>query len=74
MRQGISAPVLISPDFSKEFVLQTDASETGIGAVPSQVDEQGQDRSVAYYNRKLLPREQKYSAVEKECLAIVDAF
>jgi phospholipid-translocating ATPase len=65
-----TAPVLISPDFQKEFIVQTDASHRGLGAVFSQLDEQGHNRPVAYYSHKLLPREEKYSAVEKECLAI----
>jgi len=43
----------------------------------SQLDEGNKDHPVAYFSRKLLPREQKYSVVEKECLAIklsVEAF
>jgi len=65
-----SGPVLYNPDFRKDFVLQTDASERGIGAVLSQTDEAGHDHPVAYFSRKLAPREQNYSAVEKECLAV----
>ena len=65
-----SAPVLKSPDFSQPFILQTDASERGVGAVLSQVDNMGKDHPVAYYSKKLLPREVRYSTVEKECLAI----
>ena len=71
------SPVLRNPDFSKEFILQTDASSRGVGAVLSQRDEQGHDRPVAFFSRKLLPREQRYSTVEQECLAIklgVEAF
>eukprot|EP00731_Ephydatia_muelleri_P015573 Em0008g1293a len=63
-------PALHSPDFTKEFVLQTDASDVGVGAVLSQLDEEGADHPVAYYSRKLLAREQKYATIEKECLAI----
>ena len=65
-----SEAVLQSPDFDRPFVLQTDASDRGIGAVLSQYDDEGQERPVAFYSRKLLPREERYSVVEKECLAI----
>ena len=64
------SPVLINPNFDKPFVLQTDASDRGIGAVLSQQDDDGNDLPVAYFSRKLLPREVRYSTVEKECLAI----
>ena len=64
--------VMTGPDYRKPFVLQTDASEIGIGAVLSQVDEHEQDRPVAYYSRKLKKAEKKYATVERECLAIVD--
>ena len=66
----MSEPVISSPDFSKPFILQTDASEVGVGAILSQTDDEGLDHPVAYFSRKLLPREQKYSTIEKECLAI----
>ena len=64
--------VVTGPDYRKPFVLQTDASEIGIGAVLSQVDEHEQDRPVAYYSRKLKKSEKNYATVERECLAIVD--
>ncbi|KAJ1130785.1 hypothetical protein NDU88_009132 [Pleurodeles waltl] len=46
-----SAPVLLAPDYSKEFVVQTDASEEGIGAVLAQVNEEGHDHPVAFISR-----------------------
>ena len=64
-----SGPVLVTPDFTKPMVVQTDASETGVGAVLSQLHE-GEEHPIIFISRKLLPREQKYSTVEKECLAI----
>ena len=65
-----SAPILSLPDLGKPFVLRTDASSTGVGAVLLQ--ECGDDKfPIAYASRKLLPREQAYSTVERECLALV---
>ncbi|XP_051988675.1 transmembrane protease serine 9-like [Xyrauchen texanus] len=52
-----------------EGLPQTNASDTGLGAVFSQVVE-GEKRQVLYIIRKLSLRESMYSTVEKECLAI----
>ena len=57
-----------SLDFTKAFILQTDTSERGIRL--SQRDDKGVEHLVAFYSRKLLPRETRYSTIEKECLAI----
>ena len=65
-----SSPVLRTPDFSFQFILQTDTFDYGVGAVLSQRDNNGDDHPVAYYSKKLLPKEIRYSIVEKECLAI----
>uniref|UniRef100_A0A8C5PLJ4 ribonuclease H n=1 Tax=Leptobrachium leishanense TaxID=445787 RepID=A0A8C5PLJ4_9ANUR len=62
-------PVLVAPDFSGDFVVQTDASNVGLGAVLSQVRE-GEEHPVVYLSRKLNRHEQNYAIVEKECLAI----
>lgn len=63
-------PILQNPDFSQDFILQTDACDRGFGAVLLQSD--GRSRHpVIFISKKLLPREQRYSTVEKECLAIV---
>ena len=76
-RRLCTAPVLQSPNFSQPFVLQTDASDRGLGTVLTQWDENNCDHPVTYFSRKLQPHEQRYSTVEKECLAIclgVEAF
>ena len=62
-------PVLATVDFDLPFVLQTDASDVGLGAVLSQVRDQI-EQPITYISRKLLQHEQNYSTVEKECLAI----
>jgi len=64
-------PILKLPDVTKPFILQTDASHIGIGAVLLQEDAAGEKRPVAFANRKLQPRETHYSTIEQECLAIV---
>ena len=51
-------------------MVQTDASDRGVGVVLSQLGSDGVKHPVAYFNHKLLSREEKYSTVEKECLAI----
>ena len=43
-----SSPVFKSPEFDEPFILQTDASDMDLGAVLSQVTEEGDDRPIAY--------------------------
>jgi len=66
----LSKPVLITPNFELPFIVQIDASNKAIGAVLSQVISDV-EHPIAVLSRQLLPREQNYSTVEKECLAIV---
>ena len=65
-----SLPILRLPDVSQPFILQTDASHLGVGAVLLQEDTAGEKRPIAFASRNLLPRESRYSAIERECLAI----
>lgn len=63
-------PLLQHPDFTRPFVLTTDASGYAIGGILSQGDI-GKDRPIAYASRLLNQAEQNYSTIEKELLAIV---
>ena len=63
-------PVLRLPDLSRPFILTTDASQTGIGAVLMQ-EHDGMKMPVMYISRKLKPAESRYSTIERECLGLV---
>ncbi|XP_078237011.1 uncharacterized protein LOC144584564 [Pogona vitticeps] len=69
----INYPVLRAPDFDREFIIYTDASNSGVGAVLCQEDENGDQHPVSYLSRKLRKGERHLATVEKECLAIVYA-
>lgn len=68
----VSAPVLSNPDFSKPFIIQTDASDIGIGAVLVQEYESG-EKVIAYMSQKLTSTQRKYDVAERECLAVLTA-
>ena len=65
-----SKPILQLPSMNKQFILRTDASDCGIGAVLLQEND-GEVFPVSYASKKLSESEKRYSAMERECLAIV---
>jgi hypothetical protein len=67
----VTQPILRYPDFEKTFYLMTDGSKDGLGAVLSQLDENGKEYVVAYASRSLQGAQKNYSATELELLAAV---
>lgn len=65
-------PVLIAPDFTKPFALQTDASDHASGAVLLQ-EVEGILHPIAYHSNKFTVHQKQYSTIEKKLLAIVSA-
>lgn len=64
----ISAPVLALPNFHKQFTLETDACETGMGAVLMQ-----DHKPIAYFSKAMGMKYQALSTYEKELMALVAA-
>ncbi|KAK7108528.1 hypothetical protein V1264_016261 [Littorina saxatilis] len=71
LKEGLTNhPVVIMPDLALPYVVRTDASDRGMGAVLLQDQGKGL-QPVAYASKKLNSAEQNYATVEKECLATV---
>lgn len=73
LKKALSSPPMLALPVGKGgFILDTDASNHGIGAVLSQVQD-GQERVIAYYSHTLSKEEQRYCVTRRELLAIVEA-
>ena len=70
-RQLDSAPILVSPCWTKVFYVYVDASNVAIGAVLSQKDDKNFDHPIYYASRQLVAVEQNYSTIEWEALGMV---
>jgi hypothetical protein len=66
-----TTPILKYPDFRSPFLLRTDASKKGAGAVLYQEDVGGNSRPIMYASTAFSERQAEYAAHERECLAII---
>ncbi|GBP06340.1 Transposon Tf2-6 polyprotein [Eumeta japonica] len=66
-----TAPILSQPNFSKEFIIQCDASRVGVGGVLFQYDDEGKEHPIAFVSQKLNKAQRNYTVTELECLAAI---
>ena len=66
----VSAPVLAYPNSTDMFILDTDASDTAIGAELLQLQE-GEKRVISYGSFSLTPAQRNYCTTRKELLALI---
>ncbi|KAL7293531.1 hypothetical protein TKK_0012974 [Trichogramma kaykai] len=64
------APLLNCPNFKEKFIVQTDASDTGLGAVLLQIID-GEERVLEFASRVLSSAERNYTVTERECLGVI---
>ena len=67
----VTTPTLAFPDYELPFILDSDASNVGIGAVLSQHQSDGSERVIAYGSRTLSRPERRYCVTRRELLAVV---
>ena len=65
--------ILAYPDYMKPFILDTDASYVGCGAVLSQLDKNNDERPIAYYSFALNDAQKNYGVTKLEMLGLVSA-
>jgi transposase InsO family protein len=71
LKQALAeAPVLAFPDFTKEFIITTDASADAIGAVMTQVGDDGKEHLLSCHSRTLRGAERNYDNYDREALAV----
>ncbi|KAL7291774.1 hypothetical protein TKK_0014559 [Trichogramma kaykai] len=72
VKERFKGPLRLSrPSPGQRFILQTDASGIGMGAVLLQQRPDQQPVIIAYASAKLTPTEQRYHCNEQECLAVI---
>ena len=69
----VTAPILVFPDWNKEFHVHVDASSISLGIVLAQSGQGKIDHPIAFACRKLSTVENNYTTIEREGLAMVYA-
>ena len=69
--QLMSSPVLAFPEPNGDYILYTDASDVGVGAVLVHEDEGGEERVISYASKAFSGSEKNWTTTEKEAYAVV---
>ena len=67
----MTSPVLSFPDKNSQFIIYTDASDVGIGAVLTQKAPSGVEKVIYYASRSFSATEKNWTTTEKECYAVL---
>ena len=66
-------PVLMMPDLTKPFQIETDTSKYATGAVLTQLDLNGDHHPISFISKTFSPAERNYKIYDRELLAIIRA-
>lgn len=66
-----TSPIMVPPDWTRRFRCHVDASQLAVGGTLTQLDDDGNDRAIAYFSKRLSPAEENYSANDRELLGLV---
>ena len=66
-------PVLMMPDHTRPFQIETDASKYATGAVLTQLDSNGDQHPISFISKTLSPIERNYEIYDQELLVIIQA-
>jgi predicted aspartyl protease len=59
------------PDLNKEFIITTDASNVALGAILTQMDNDGKERIISCFSKKFDKAQSNYSTTDKELIAVM---
>ncbi len=66
----ISPPILVKAQLDQPFIVNTDASNSHVGGVLSQIQDDNTNKHIGYFSKKLSPCETRYPVTDKEALAV----